>query len=237
LWGAGCSKEEPPLTPATGPKIVKPIAVPPKPPEPAIKEVSEPEHIPEEEDEVVQEETKPVEKVEVKEEESGYYLVKRGESLASISARGDVYGSPLNWPVIYRLNMSSFRDMDPGPDLPERIIAENLRLKLITAEEALENSKHNAENFWVINVTSARKNKEIVPPAVLLIKEGYAVYITSAQVKGKDYMRLRVGFFNTRAKAEAEGEKIKAMLQVDSLWTSKIGKEEHGKFSGYSKNN
>jgi hypothetical protein len=48
------------------------------------------------------------------------YTVSRGDSLWGISGRGDIYGNPYQWPLIYKANRSKIKDADliyPGQQL------------------------------------------------------------------------------------------------------------------------
>lgn len=48
------------------------------------------------------------------------YTVVRGDNLWNISARGDIYGNPYQWPLIYKANRSKIKDADliyPGQQL------------------------------------------------------------------------------------------------------------------------
>lgn len=40
------------------------------------------------------------------------YTVKRGDSLWAISGKGDVYGNPYQWPLIYKANRDKIKDAD-----------------------------------------------------------------------------------------------------------------------------
>jgi hypothetical protein len=86
---------------------------------------------------------------------------------------------------------------------------------------------------WVVNVLSTPNRKEIVPAAMKLLQQGYLAYITRTNVKGKNYMRLRVGFYEEKAEADAVGEKIKALLNLGEPWKTKAGEEEVKEFGGY----
>jgi len=51
---------------------------------------------------------------------SGSYSVVSGDTLWGISARGDIYGNPYQWPLIYKANRSQIKDADlifPGQNL------------------------------------------------------------------------------------------------------------------------
>ena len=93
--------------------------------------------------------------------------------------------------------------------------------------------KERADRFWVINIVSATKAQEVITPAIKLIKAGYFVYITNAEVKGKAYQRLRVGFFKNREEAYGAGKKIMSLLNTTEFWPTKIEKNEHEAFAGY----
>jgi len=66
-----------------------------------------------------------------------------------------------------------------------------------------------------------------------LVKHKYPVYITTAKVNDKDWMRLRVGFFKTKAEADDEGKKIMELLRFKDSWTTKLGANEFADFARY----
>lgn len=165
--------------------------------------------------------------------ETGYYIVKKDDSLSSISGREDVYGDPAKWPIVYRLNMDNLGNLGLGENFPDRELSEGVRLKIITPDEARENLKKRANDLWVVNIISATTKGEVIPPAIRLIKDGYKVYFTKVKVKGNEWMRLRVGFFKNKTEADAEGQEIMAMLNFSDSWTTKIGKREFAEFGGY----
>lgn len=251
IWGTGCSKDEEPPHAVERPKVVKPIVKPPSNEikNPVTDERPEFQPIVEKVPEVMgpvgqvseappQPEQNPLETVTQGKkgetvEEPGIYVVKKGESLSSISGRIEVYGNPLNWPILFRHNMDKLGIGKMDDDLPERIIREDVRLKIVTPEEMKDNLQKRADKFWVINIVSARDAKEVVSPALTLIKGGYLVYITSASVKGQSYQRLRVGFFKDREEANVEAKKIMSLLSTTDFWPTKITKSEHEEFAGY----
>lgn len=255
LWGTGCSKEDDQPAQVERPKVVMPIIRPPAAEIDHSAEDERPESRPlakqttqvmspaaqVQEQEPLQEpkqEPKPIEAAiqenrDKKVEEPGVYIAKKGESLASISGRVEVYGNSLNWPILFRHNLDKLESEEINNDLPDMIIREDVKLKIMTPDEMRENLEKRADKFWVINIISAKDGKEIVSPAIKLIKDGYLVYITSASVKGKPYQRLRVGFFKDREEAEATGKKIMSLLNVTEFWPTKVTKSEHEEFAGY----
>ena len=167
--------------------------------------------------------------------EPGVYLVKKGESLSSISARTDVLKDPLKWPMLLSLNKDKLGEWATGENLPDRELPQGTKLKVITANEARASVKKATGNLWVVNVLSSTSSAEITPPAVTLVKQGYPVYIVRANVNGKDYMRLRVGFFKNRSEADEVGKKIKEQLNFQDSWSTKADKEEYEEVAGFIK--
>jgi len=168
-------------------------------------------------------------------DEPGIYLVKKGDTLSSIAARSDVLKDPLKWPILLRLNRDKLGEWAAREDLPDRELPQGTELKVITAREARASLKKAAGTLWVVNVLSATTHAEIVPPAVTLVKQGYPVYLVRANVKGKDYMRLRVGFFKNRSEADEVGKKIKEQLSFQDSWSTKADKEEYEEVAGFFK--
>ena len=244
LWFGGCSREEPPPHPVKKHKIVMPIKRPvqkkadtslPSKQEKAKEKTEEARKVKTaavEEKAIRPPEAEIIEKETVVEEVTGYYIIKKGDSLSSIAGRDDTYGDPLKWPILYRLNMDKIDALQVGEDFLESELPEGVRLKIITPDEAKENLERRLHNVWVVNVLSATTNEKIIPVAIRLIKNGYPVYITRATVKRKDWMRLRVGFFKNKTEADTEGKKIMSLLNLDNSWVTKIEKELE-EFGGY----
>ncbi len=243
IWGTGCSKEEEAPPPAKKQKVVQKIIKPPpetiknpatdKKPDPIAKKVPRVMSPAAKEAGSKPPESVIPEKGATSGKEPGIYLVKKGESLSSISGQAEVYGNPLNWPILFRYNMDKLSGVELKEDLPNMMIPEEVRLKIVTPEKVKDNLKERADKFWVINIISTTSGKEVVPSAIKLIKGGYSVYITNAIVKGKSYQRLRVGFFKNKVEAAAEGKKIMTLLKTTEFWPTTVTKKEHEAFAGY----
>ena len=245
LLCVSCSREEPAPPPVQKTRIRKPIKMPP--PEKAKTSIAGEEKKAITEAEVggevkiaaIEERALEMPETDVGEEETemeemiGFYIAKKGDSLSSIAAREDVYGDPLKWPILYRLNMDKLGKLQLGEGLPDGEVPEGLRLTILSPNEVTENLKKIAHNVWVVSVLSSTTDQEIIPAAIRLIRNGYPAYITRAKVKGKDWMRLRVGFFKNRTDADKEGKKIMSMLNLHDSWISEVGKEELEEFGGY----
>ena len=229
LYG-GCSREEPPPVQET--KVVRPIKRPA--PEKAKTLLTDRgERAKDEAREPGEVKTAAVEKETAVEELTGYYIVKKGESLSDIASREDVYGDPLKWPFLYRRNLDKLSKLPLGELLPDSQLPEGLRLKIISPDEVRENLKGRLHKVWVVNVVSTTTNEGINPVAVSLITNGYPVYITRAKVKGREWIRLRVGFFKDSTEADTEGERIMTMLNLADSWVTKVDKGELEEFGGY----
>ena len=232
----GCSGNEEPLPPIKKPKVVKRIIKPPPKPVQTPTPGKEPEAQPEKKEaaketapQAVQKAPKPAAPVKPKPPvttEEGYYAVKKGESLSGIAKNQKVYGDPLKWTVLYRLNLDKLGRLGKEADLPDKELLEGLTLKIITPEEGKENLEKRVQHFWIVNILSARDREKIVPAAVTLMQKGYPVYITMAKVKGKDWMRLRLGFYKDRKSAAADGKKVVELLRFSGPWTTKVLEEE-----------
>jgi LysM repeat protein len=168
-------------------------------------------------------------------DEPGFYVVKKGDSLSSIAARTEVLKDPLKWPILLRLNRDKLGEWTAGEDLPDRDLPQGMKLKMVTAREARASFKKETSGLWVVNVLSAATRAEIVPPAVTLVKQGYPVYIVRANVQGKNYMRLRLGFFKNKSEADEVGKKIKEQMTFQDSWTAKADKEEYEEVAGFFK--
>ncbi len=191
---------------------------------------------PEAEDEKVASEQPTVKQAKKKEkDEPGTYLVKKGDSLSSVAARAEVLKDPLKWPILLRLNRDKLGEWASGEDVPDRELPQGTKLKVMTAREARTSLKKDTETLWVVNVLSAPTSAEIVPTAVRLVKQGYPVYIVRATVKGKDYMRLRMGFFKKKSEADELGKKIKEQMNFQDSWSTKADKEEYEEVAGFFK--
>jgi len=241
---SGCAKEE--ERPFSGQKasVKKPIVRP----SPAKSPISEP--LPESNDDhkqdiAVKAETAVVEKTaEIKKntsekekiqkkETEGVYISKKGDTLSIIAGKENVMGDSLKWPMLYRMNIKGLADMGAGADLPDRPLPEGIKLDLVTDEMLKRNLKAMPEKFWVINILSSTAKEKIIPVAVKLLKEGYYVYISKATVKGKEWLRLRVGFFQSRNVSDIKGKRVKDILNIQDIWATKIGKDEFQEYAGY----
>ena len=239
--GGACSKEEPEevKVPKVFVRIKKPVQ---KPSMAAPEKKKEPEEVasqakkppaPEKKQPVPSPGVKQPEKKVEKKNRDGYYSVRKGDTLFKIAGRKDVYDDPMKWPSLFRINMNKLGTMKISENFQDKEIPEGLDLRFVTSQEAARNLVKLGEKFWVVNVFSSQTSKKIVPAALKLMKKGYHVYITTVMIKGKEWMRLRAGFFKDRPEATAAAKKIKLVFKEDDAWVAKTGEMERDRFGGY----
>ena len=163
----------------------------------------------------------------------GFYRVQKGDSLSKIAERNDVYDNPLKWTSLFRLNIDKFKETETVHDFQNQELPEGLDLKFVTASEAAGNRAKFGNNIYAVNVLSSETSAKIVPRAITLVKNGYSAYICTATVKGKEWMRLRAGFFNNRAEAIEAGKQISSVLEGADTWVVKISDIEIRDYCGY----
>jgi len=241
----GCSKEESPPPPVEKYKVVMPVKRPapetaetelPSKVEKGKEEAEEPAEVKTAavgEKAVEPPGTETIEKEKAAGEEAGYYTVKRGDTLSSISGREDVYADPLKWPLLYRHNMGKIGELQLVHDFLDRELPEGVVLRIIRPDEARENLRRKATRAWAVNVLSAPTQQALISSAIRLMREGYPVYLTSATVKGRNWIRLRVGFFRDKTEADMERKEITALLNISNSWVTEVGQKELEEFGGY----
>jgi len=161
-----------------------------------------------------------------------YYRVQKGETLSMVAGRSDVYGDPLKWPSLFRLNMVKLGKLKSIGDIQYAELPQGFELRVVKSDEAIKNLSKAGKEVWVINVLSTQTSKEITFPAVTLVKNGHYAYITKALVKGEDWMRLRVGFFNDRLEAVKAGNAIMSLLNKTDIWVTKLTTDELEEITG-----
>jgi hypothetical protein len=167
------------------------------------------------------------------EETERYYIVKKGESLYGVASREDVYGNKLKWPILYRHNTDTLAGLITEEDVAERALPPGLALRIIARDEVEKNLEKRRNKTWIVNAVSVSTDGKIIPLAITLMKNGCTAYLTQVTIKGKQWTRLRVGFFSSRAEADAEKENIKDLLHLGDPWTTKVTEEEFEEFAGY----
>lgn len=245
LFTEACTKDE--SQKVQGKKIVMPIKKPmPKPTvpletkapqegyegtqgpgQPSPDKLSEPPHEP---SEAMQGPSEPPEETKG---EKGVYKVRKGDNLIKVAAREEVYADPLKWTSLFRMNMDKFDGLEINADFQERELPEGLGLKFVTESEAKENREKFGRKVYAVNVISSETPRKIVLPAITLLKNGHNAYICTATVKGKKWLRLRSGFFNSYSEALTAGEQIATILNGRGVWIARVNNNELEQYGGY----
>ena len=80
---------------------------------------------------------------------------------------------------------------------------------------------------WVVHVASVRTKEQAMVYKERLMAAGFPAYSILAKVKGEDWIRVRVGFFNGRGEAQKAGEEIeKKFIAKGPYWITKVSKKE-----------
>jgi hypothetical protein len=166
-------------------------------------------------------------------QEENIYITKEGDTLAGISGKAHIYNNPLKWPLLYRDNPDALASIKDKENLYEAVLPAGIKFKILTETEVEKNLENRSGINYVANLISSPYLKEITPQVIRLTDAGYFVYITSAVVNGKEWYRLRAGFYKSRSEANRAGEEIKNHLNIPDIWTAKVGDEEFHEFGGY----
>lgn len=166
-------------------------------------------------------------------EKDGFYTVEKGDSLSKISEKNIVYGNPLKWTSLFRLNMDTFKEMELSREFHIKELPEGLSLKFVTSSAASEFLSGFGKRIYSVNVLSAETSKRINLYATKLLTEGFNAYICTGTVGDKEWMRLRVGFFKSRSEAAEVGKQISLLLNGTKMWVVEISKSEAIDYCGY----
>ncbi len=166
-------------------------------------------------------------------EQDGLYTVEKGDSLSKISERNDIYGNPLKWTSLFRLNMSKFKEMELTRYFHIQELPEGLILRFVTSSEAAEVLAEFDNRIYSVNVLSTETSKQITLHATTLLTNGFNAYICTGTANDKEWMRLRVGFFKNHSEAVEVGKQISSVLNGTNVWVVEIGKTETNDYCGY----
>lgn len=156
----------------------------------------------------------------------GVYRVRPGDTLAGIASKKEVYGNPLKWTCLYRLNREELRRFGEREGLPDGPLPEGMELTYATPGRTSQRGRRPGRPVWVVNVVSSKAQDQIVPVALQLLEGGYGAYIARAEVRGEGWMRLRVGFFRDKKQATEAAEELSRVIHSKGPWVAKADDEE-----------
>ena len=81
----------------------------------------------------------------------------------------------------------------------------------------------NKSRLWAVNILSTQEKEKLDDVLSKMKGSPYTVYTYSADVKGKTWLRLRVGFFSSREEAEKVGRELAARYNLDAPWIVRPG--------------
>jgi hypothetical protein len=175
-----------------------------------------------------------LEEASISEVKEGHYVTQKGDSLSIIAEYSEVYGDPLKWPSLLRLNMDEFDESEISKGFQDKELAEGRELKFVTPREAEENLTKLGRKRWAVNVLSVQRPASIPLYVFRLARNGFHTYITEAEVNGKEWTRLRVGFFEDHEEARRNAEMIGSLLSTTvEPMAVKISDPELDRFGGY----
>jgi tetratricopeptide (TPR) repeat protein len=178
--------------------------------------------------------TEQLEEVSIPEAKEGTYITKKEDSLSIIAENSAIYGDPLKWPSLLRLNVEAFDESEIGKGFQDKELGQGRELKFVTSREAEENLKRLGRKRWAIHVLSVQRPETIPPYVSKLTRNGFHTYITEAEVNGKQWTRLRVGFFEDHEEAKRNVEMMEPLLsKTIELTVVKISDSELDRFGGY----
>ncbi len=163
----------------------------------------------------------------------GVYTVRQGDSLALIAGRNDVYNNHMKWTSLFRHNMDKFDGMKTTRNFPDKELPEGISLIFVTSSEAEQNSTKYGKKIYSVNVLSSDSFTKIAPGAIMLMQHEFNAYITTATLDNKEWVRLRVGFYNSYADAAEAGKHITSIMDGSNVWVARIGKNETKDYCGY----
>ena len=165
--------------------------------------------------------------------QEGWYLVGEKDTLVVLAGSSRIYSDPYKWVSLLRLNLSALEPFGLDEGIETRELPQGLGLRFLTPREVAQRRNEIRGRKWVVNILSDKGTGRISGLAVKLVRNGISVYITTAMIKGQQWVRLRAGFFATAAEAKQMRDELEDMLGLTGLWVAKISDEEFDKYAGY----
>ena len=159
------------------------------------------------------------------------YIVPENQTLLEIAARPEVYGDPFKWPTLFRLNMDTLPHTE---DLLRKPVRKGTLLRIVDLTQVPRRAASMNNRLWVVNAASVRTFDKTIQPATLLMGKGHRVYLMNFSLGGEEWIRLRVGFYESILEAMAACEEIRPlMLNAEEVCVSRIEVKEFEENAGY----
>lgn len=91
-------------------------------------------------------------------------------------------------------------------------------------------SKPKAGRIWVVNALSTQDPEKARQLLDSFMSLPYRVYAYQTEIRGQNWYRIRVGFFETEEEARVIGEQLSKKYQLPPPWLVRPGKKELDKY-------
>ena len=99
--------------------------------------------------------------------------------------------------------------------------------KGISGEEVPKKDEVTKKENWVVHVASAKTEEQAMIYKERLMAAGFPAYSIRTKVRGEDWIRVRVGFFNNREEAQKAGNEVeKKLIAKGPYWIANVSKKE-----------
>ncbi len=99
--------------------------------------------------------------------------------------------------------------------------------KALEQKDEFVKKERNIKNEWVVQVFSSKSLDEATKYFQEFFSRGFNVYLIKAEIRGEDWYRVRIGFFQSEKDAKDTMSKILSQISTKSpLWVTKASFEE-----------
>lgn len=99
---------------------------------------------------------------------------------------------------------------------------EVIKEKEVTKKEEVQKKEN-----WVVHVASVKTQEQAMIYKERLMAAGFPAYSITTKVRGEDWIRVRVGFFNNREEAQKTGNEVeKKLIAKGPYWITNVSKKE-----------
>ena len=93
-------------------------------------------------------------------------------------------------------------------------------------DQSMAGAGETQEKIWVVNTLSTQELDKVREVFTVLPKKDFAIYSYKTNVNGKEWFRIRVGFFTSRQEAEEVGQRLAKQYALPEPWVVRPGPQE-----------
>lgn len=108
---------------------------------------------------------------------------------------------------------------------PEKVIPEKKEVVKKDKQKPVAGKKM-AYKPWAVHIASYASKEEALSMVKKLKRSKYKAYMTEFSLSGKQWYRVRVGFYASYREAKAAGQKISGSYSISGVWPVKPKKNE-----------